>query len=290
MKSLLKWIASLGFCVIGVMMTAGAYDAVTTQILHAIDTDARPREAIVQWYYALDQLYTTVSTSSGTHPWLPKIQQVKTTLRTILDSQKKQDSKDKIFQFFTSVWPQVTTPNTLLSADCKARYQLVDDRSYALNLPTPLVLATLDIESSCGRYKPSNGDGVFQLVAKDYGTGTLTTGQWIMMMYDFSALVSGKYSRYHNSNKLSPTDCSTKNLSQTGQIAPICLTYGSIDFDSLVKHSALYNGLSGAIIKWDIQPAAPVYLYGHYTDAYSGSIKDGLATRVLKAIQYMRTL
>lgn len=138
----------------------------------------------------------------------------------------------------------VTTRNVGLSTVCAQRYQLVDDRSYAFNMPTALVLATLDMESSCGWYKPTNGDGVFQLIAKDYGTGTLTTGQWIMMMYDFAELVRGKHARYHTANKLSIDTCSTKDVNQTGQTAPICLTYTNLDLDSLIKHGALYNGLS----------------------------------------------
>ncbi len=61
-----------------------------------------------------------------------------------------------------------------------------------------------------------------------------------------------------------------------------------MDLDSLIKHGALYNGLANATIKWDIQPGAPAYVYGRYTDAYSGAVKDGLITRVLKVVKYMK--
>jgi hypothetical protein len=68
------------------------------------------------------------------------------------------------------------------------------------------------------------------------------------------------------------------------------LTYANLDLDSIIKHGALYNGLSWATIKWDIQPAAVQYVYGRYTDVYSGSVKDGLLTKILKSVQYMRSI
>jgi hypothetical protein len=211
-------------------------------------------------------------------------------LRSKLDAAKNAEKKDNILTMGDMYRSGVTTSTVWLSNICKDRYQLVDDRSYAFNIPTPLVLATLDMESSCGRYKPSNGDGVFQLIAKDYGTWTLTTGQWIMMIYDFSALIAGKHARYHTANKISKDGCTTKNMNLTGTTSPICLTYTNMDLDSIIKHGALYNGLSWAIIKWDIQPAAASYVYGHYTDAYSGAVKDGLIVRILKVVKYMKGL
>ncbi len=260
----------------------------TTKILQQIDSNPSPRESLVQWYYSMDDFYAKIAGLSWAHKALPKIASIRSTLRSRLDTAKNSEKKDNIVTFWNTYRSGVMTPNIWLSNICKDRYQLVDDRSYAFNMPTALVLATLDIESSCGRYKPTNGDGVFQLIAKDYGTWTLTTGQRIMMMYDFSALVSGKHARYHTSNKLSKDDCSTKNISLTGQTVPICLTYTSMDLDSIIKHGALYNGLANATIKWDIQPGAPSYVYGRYTDVYSGSVKDGLIVRVLKAVKYMK--
>ena len=275
----------LGFIV---SATTFAQDTITTQIIQQIDTNPTPRESLVQRYYSMDDFYAKIAQLSGTHKALPKISSIRSSLRARLDTAKATEKKTIMFDMIDTYRSGVVTKDSGLSSLCKDRYQLVDDRSYAFNIPTPLVLATLDMESSCGWYKPANGDGVFQLIAKDYGTGTLTTGQWIMMMYDFSALVSWKHAWYHSSNKLSKDTCTTKNISLTGQTAPICLTYTSMDLDSIIKHGALYNGLSGAIIKWDIQPWAPAYVYGRYTDAYSGSTKDGLIVRVLKVLKYMK--
>ena len=64
-------------------------------------------------------------------------------------------------------------------------------------------------------------------------------------MYDYVALVQSKIAWYHTSNSLSKDTCSSKDTTTLGQIAPICLSYTSLDLDSLVKYGALYNGLSG---------------------------------------------
>ena len=265
-----------------------AQNDIMSSISQQINNSSSPRESLVQRYYSMDDFYAKISVLSWTHKALPKIASIRSTLRSKLDIIKNIEKKDKILTLWETYRSGVTTPSVWLSPLCKDRYQLVDDRSYAFDIPTALVLATLDIESSCGRYKPNNGDGVFQLIAKDYGTWTLTTGQWIMMMYDFSSLVSGKHARYHTANKLSKDDCTTKNVTLTGTTSPICLTYTSMDLDSIIKHGALYNGLSWAMIRGNIQPAAPAYVYGRYTDAYSGAVKDGLIARVLKVIKYMK--
>jgi hypothetical protein len=241
----------ISFFVVGFLMLGkvSAQDDVTTKIFQQIDTNSNPRESLVQWYYSIDDFYTKIAQLSGSHKALPKIAAIRTSLRSKLDTAKTNDKKNTMFGIVDMYRSGVTTKDIGLTALCKDRYQLVDDRSYAFNMPTPLVLATLDMESSCGWYKPTNGDGVFQVISKDYGTGILTTGQWIMMMYDFSALISGKHAWYHTSNKLSKDDCTTKNTSLTGTTSPICLSYTSMDLDSLIKHGALYNGLANAIIK-----------------------------------------
>lgn len=283
MLVIVYWI--LGFITSGI---GSAEDNLTKKIFQQIDTNPSPRESLVQWYYSMDDFYAKIAQLSKTHTSLPKIAAIRESLRLRLDKEKKNEVKESMLSMVDTYRSGVTTKDSWLTTLCKDRYQLVDDWSYAFNMPTPLVLATLDMESSCWWYKPINGDGVFQLIAKEYGTGTLTTGQWIMMMYDFSSLVSWKHAWYHTANKLSKDSCNSKNKLLTGQTAAICLTYTTMDLDSLIKHGALYNWLANATIKWDIQPAAPSYVYGHYTDTYSGAVKDGLIVRVLKVLKYMK--
>ncbi len=291
MKRILLWlIYCLWLWYYGLLSLVYAQDDITLQVFNTIAKDASPRESLVQWYYSIDNFYNRISAVSPTHPWLYKINILKFALRNKLTLEKTSHDKKQLFNLVDSYWSWVTTKEVPLSLACKQRYELVDDRSYALNIPTALTLATLDMESGCGWYKPANGDGVFQLISKDYGTGTLSTGEWILMMYDFAALLKGKYDRYHNANKLSSSDCTMNITWSMGLIQPICLSYTTLNFDSIIKHGALYNGLSGAIIKGNIQPASASYVFGHYTDNNSWSIKDGLLVRIFKVLNYTKTL
>ena len=98
----------------------------------------------------------------------------------------------------------------------------------------------------------------------------MTTGQRIWMMYDFNDFLRAKFSRYATANKINNT---------------LPFDYQHISYTGLVQFGALYNGLSGASIRGDIQPAAPHYVYGNLNDQYSGAVKDGLIVRVIKAMK-----
>lgn len=259
----------------------------TTRIIQVVDENPSPRESLVQWYYSVDDLYNRIKKFSDTHPQLTKLETVKNNLRQEITTRKQSLSQSGIDTFFQQYKSYIEwTP--ILSNLCKQQVMIVDDWAYAMDLPTSLILATWDIESSCRRSKPSNGDGIFQLIAKDYGSDdNFTVGTWIVMMYDYAELVRGKHNRYHNSNSLSNASCSTKNITTTGQTAPICLSYTTMDMDSLIKYGALYNGLSWAAIKGNIQPAAPAYVFGKFGEANQSANKDWLIMRVLKVLDYM---
>lgn len=259
----------------------------SAKIMTQADSTTNPRESLVQWYYMVDDLHARVKSLSGSHAQLSRLAEVKNNLRAEIDNRKKAFSQTKVQEFYKNYTGHLsgTVP---LSTMCKNQYEIVDDWSYALDLPTPLVLATWDIESSCGWYKPSNGDGVFQLVSKEYGSSSqMTKGEWIMMMYDYAQLLKDKMSRYHTANKLNVSSCSSKSTTATGQTAPICLNYTSMDLDSIIKYGALYNGLSGGKIKGDIQPAAADYVYGKFGSGNQSAKKDGLLMRILKISDYV---
>ena len=258
----------------------------TTKIIQTADANTSSRESLVQWYYSVEDLYNRVKKISETHPQLARLEIVKTNLRKEIDTRKNALTKTTINTFYANNQSYLSG-TTGLSSLCKNNYQIADDWSYAFDLPTPLVLATRDIESSCGRYHPSNGDGIFQLVAKEYGSSdNFTMWNWIVMMYDYVALVQSKIAWYHTSNSLSKDTCSSKDTTTLGQTAPICLSYTLLDLDSLVKYGALYNGLSGWVIKWNIQPANPNYVFGKFGSAYQSASKDWIIMRVLKVLQY----
>ena len=79
---------------------------------------------------------------------------------------------------------------------CKQYYDLIDTISFANNFPTALTLATRYREASCKFYLPGNGDGPFQIVTKDYGTGTLTMATFKQSVQDFIDFSKAKYGKY----------------------------------------------------------------------------------------------
>lgn len=277
-----------------ILFWSGTYAAqltateLSTKIIQTADTDIAPKESLIQWYYSVDDLATRVEKLAPSSPALARLLLVKTTLRQEIDTRKAlltTTDQDNLLIQYKSVLEG--TPG--ISDLCKNQYEITDDWAYALNLPTSLILATWDMEASCRRYKPWNGNGIFQITANNYGSDAhFTTGHWIVMMYDYAKLVEGKINRYHNANKLSRDNCPIKDLVATGQIAPLCLSYGSLDMDSIIKYGALYNGLSGATVKGNIQPGAPDYVFGKFGPENQQARKDGLVMRILKVLDYKK--
>lgn len=92
-------------------------------------------------------------------------------LRKEIDQQKK-SARDALSAslFLDTYWPFVLTKEEVMPDGCFSSYQLVDDWSWALDVPTALVIATWKMEATCKMYLPANGDGPFQIVKNDYGT------------------------------------------------------------------------------------------------------------------------
>lgn len=154
---------------------------------------------------------------------------------------------------------------------CTRQYQLADDLSFVYNQPTALTLATRYRETSCKRYLPGNGDGPFQIVNKDYGSGDLTAKIFKQTLIDYLEFAQNKFNRFEKSN------------SKSGLV--IGLTYTGLNFTGIVRHGALYNSLSGKTVYGDIQPARPNYVFDGYTDAYSGSKRYGLMPKTIMLLQ-----
>jgi hypothetical protein len=238
-----------------------------------ISKDSSPREALVQWYYAIEDLTQAVREQAPASPTLTKLTALQSGLRQELNTKKSLlTATTGSSQLLSLYWSGVLTVDKSLEDPCPQYDVLVDDRSYALDIPPSLVMATWLMESGCRRSRPSNGDGIFQIVSKDYGTGDITTGHWIWMMYDFNDFLRAKFAWYQKANNLT-------------QVLP--MSYRHIDYDSIIKFGALYNGLSWATVKWNILPAAPNYVFWKLTDQYSWSSKDGLLVRVMKVLKYM---
>jgi hypothetical protein len=79
---------------------------------------------------------------------------------------------------------------------CTGRYNTLDNISFAYNFPTALTIATRYREANCGYYLPANGDGPFQIISKDYGTGTITEEIFIKSVTDFIDFSKAKHTQY----------------------------------------------------------------------------------------------
>ena len=263
----------------------------TQQVLTTISSSSTPQESLVQWYYALENLVQRAQSLS----WVAsgQLQQLittKNTLRTELDSKKSALVKTGINDFYIRYQSQLLN-NDSIPTTCKDRYQLADDRSYAFNIPTALTLAKLDIESTCRRSWPANGDGIFQLHNRWYeDPGHFTTGDRVGMMYDFTKFLKNKVTTYNRRSQVASTDCSAKDMILTGQNAQVCMSYTHIDLDSIIKIGALYNGGSypDSNRGRDIQPNAPKYVYGNFGSENASYNYDGLIVRMLKVLKYAR--
>lgn len=85
----------------------------------------------------------------------------------------------------------ITTADT-----CTGRYNTIDSISYANNFPTALTIATRYRETTCGYYLPNNGDGPFQILSKDYGTGAITEAKFLNAIQDFIDFSQAKHLQY----------------------------------------------------------------------------------------------
>ena len=158
---------------------------------------------------------------------------------------------------------------------CWDRWQFLDDISFVHNLPTAITMATRYAESTCGFYLPIHAtygsNGPFQIITKDYGTGEMTEKLYRQTVKDFVDFAWSKINSYQWSNR--------------NEWLTVNLTYSSFDFTGVVRFGALYNGLSGSTIKWDIQPMKRWYVFNNYEPAYSGAVRHGLMPMFIKTLQ-----
>jgi len=151
---------------------------------------------------------------------------------------------------------------------CTWRYNTIDSISFANNFPTALTMATRYRETTCGYYLPNNGDGPFQILSKDYGTGTITEAKFLQSVQDFIDFSKAKYVQYTNRLWIS-------------------LTYTGFNMTGLVNHAALYNWatITGSTESGYVAlPINPNYVYDGYGAAYSGATRYGIVPKFLKVL------
>ncbi|MCF7834993.1 hypothetical protein K9M48_02965 [Candidatus Gracilibacteria bacterium] len=181
--------------------------------------------------------------------------------------QAKTQSKEFKQNFVNEFSGGISIDDPILD-ECTGWYNTLDDISFAYNIPTALTISTRYRETNCGYYLPSNGDGPFQILKQDYGTGEITEDIFVKSVQDFAQFSKDKHIQYKT--KLG-----------------INLTYTGFDRTGLVNHGALYNGarITGSDESGYIaQALAPKYLYDGYGAEYSGAIRYGLIPKFLKIL------
>ncbi len=205
-----------------------------------------------QLNYYLDQLGVHLITQVNTEKTKAKI----------ISKASKQEFLNSYISWFSQ---DITTPD-----NCTWWYNTMDTISFANNFPTALMLATRYRETTCGYYLPGNGDGPFQILSKDYGTGQMTEAIFIKTMQDFIDFSKNKHLSYK-----------TKLW--------INLTYTWFTMTGLVYHSALYNGATvtwSTASWWVALPNNPRYVYDGYGQEYSGALRYGLVPKFLKVLDW----
>ena len=153
---------------------------------------------------------------------------------------------------------------------CTWWYNTIDNISFANDFPTALTLAVWYRESGCGYYLPSNGDGPFQIVSKDYGNGEITEEIFKQTVQDFIDFAKNKIDNYNNR--------------ADDEFPPLKLSYNSFDYTWVVSFAALYNW--GTRTWWMVVPNAPKYVFDGYGEDYSNAKKYGLFPAFLKLISW----
>lgn len=173
-------------------------------------------------------------------------------------------------QVFFDQWSGWLSTSITASDTCTWWYNTMDSISFANNFPTALTIATRYREVNCGYYLPANGDGPFQILSKDYGTGQITESKFIQTMQDFIDFSKAKYLQYKTKLWIS-------------------LTYTWYTWTGLVAHAALYNG---ATITWNAAswylalPNNPKYAYDGYGQEYSSALKYWIVPKFLKTLDW----
>ena len=227
-----------------------------------------------RYYQQFSQLQTTVGNQDE------KLEYRLTHLRDYsysqFSSQKnftKQQHKSEKENFLTQYQSGLLLEGDVYQ-NCLGRYNSLDNLSFANDFPTALTIAVRYRESTCGYTLPRNGDGPFQIVSKEYGTGEINEKIFLQTVQDFLEFSQTKIDRYNDRN-------AAENLS-------IDLSYTGASYTDLLRFAALYNGLSGGTVYGEITPTAPKYFFeGYENDIRTGEHKkDGIFAKYLKVLEW----
>ena len=119
-------------------------------IMTQIEQQKNHNEALIQWYYAIEDLHQAVAKQAPNSPFIKKIALLSTELRTKIDEKKSlRPLSRSSLEFVDTYRDRVLTKSKPLDRPCPQFRTLVDDRAFALDLPTSLVTATWLMENGC---------------------------------------------------------------------------------------------------------------------------------------------
>ena len=190
-----------------------------------------------------------------------------------LDSRKKvakQNSAAAKSEFLDEYKDNISIDLEFPADKCTWWYNTIDNISFANDFPTALTIAVWYRESSCGYYLPSNGDGPFQIVSKDYWAGEITEDVFKQTIQDFIDFSKRKIENYNNR--------------ADEEYPEIKISYTWFDYTGVVNYLALYNWWTRVWGK--IEPNAPEYIYDWYWENYSWAKKYGTYPMFLKVLEW----
>ena len=192
---------------------------------------------------------------------------------SLLDSRRnaaKQQSAASKSAFVDSYEDNISADIEFPEEKCTGWYNTIDNISFANNFPTALTIAVWYRESTCGYYLPSNGDGPFQIVSKDYWAWEITEDVFKQTIQDFIDFSKKKIDSY--------------NKKADEEYPEINLSYTWFDFTGVVNYLALYNGWTRT--GWIVEPNAPEYIYDWYWEEHSGAKKYWTFPMFLKVLEW----
>lgn len=181
----------------------------------------------------------------------------------VLPDQAKRMHKN---DFLAIYWPYVTS-SLPLPERCFEGYAQLDELARNRNFPTSLLLASWYKESGCNLQNPWNGDGLFQIVAHDYGAGAVSIQELLEQAEHFIDFSNAKRERY-------------KKLLRFDDV-PLQITYEGWSLQDIRKHAVLYNGMAAGVTLENSRYA------NNWFAGYSRpdiSSQDGLVTLLLKVL------
>lgn len=173
-------------------------------------------------------------------------------------------------QNFINAYISWISLNLPILQSCTWRYNTLDDMSFAYNIPTALTIASRYRETNCWYYLPKNWDWPFQILNKDYWTWEISEDIFTQTVQDYLEFANRKHTRYNDRNQKS--------------WLWVNVSYNNFDFTWIMRHWALYNGLSWVTVYWNISPMKPWYVFDWYWQDFSWAKRYGIMPQFIKML------